>query len=281
MRWVYILQCENGYFYVGETTRLYRRVWEHQDGVGGLNTSLYPPINIVAIYPVNRLGKFFDYTNKVNNNDYDLNYNIYFNRGGIIENFNNEEGNEYDSLWIENNITEKMMIDNQVNWTKIRGGKYVKFNIEYNFPQNNLVKELPNCYCGFPCDVKQNEENNKLYFRCARKNIWDKMREEFGIHDDPCNFFMEYTKDSKYIIEYEKRKQKIKFLTSNSPWLELAGGLTEYCIGGCKKEYDENNTIRYKRTALNLCFDCFIDKNEELARKYNQTFVSGKCLIKL
>ena len=24
MRWVYILQCEDSYFYVGETSRLYR-----------------------------------------------------------------------------------------------------------------------------------------------------------------------------------------------------------------------------------------------------------------
>jgi len=36
MRWVYILQCEDSYFYVGETSRLYRRFWEHQDGLGGL-----------------------------------------------------------------------------------------------------------------------------------------------------------------------------------------------------------------------------------------------------
>ena len=41
MKWVYILQCENDYYYIGETSRLYRRFWEHQDGMGGLNTSLF------------------------------------------------------------------------------------------------------------------------------------------------------------------------------------------------------------------------------------------------
>jgi len=51
--------------------------------------------------------------------------------------------------------------------------------------------------------------------------------------------------------------------------------------GGCGKEYDENNTIRYLRTAINLCFDCFIYKNEELAKKYNQYIPLGKCLIQL
>ncbi len=267
-----------------ETSRLYRRFWEHENGLGGLNTSVYPPINIVAIYSVNRLGKFFDYTKKVSNNDYHLNYNIYFKRGGIIENFNidNDADNEcgYNSLLIENTITEKMMIDNETNWKKIRGGKYVRFNVEYNFPNNQLTQELPNCNCGLPCDVKRNDENNYLYFRCAKKNMWDKMREEFGIADEPCNFFMRYTKDNKYKIEYEKRKQTIKYLAVNSDWLtELSGGKYEHCVGGCGKEYDENNTIRYLRTAINLCFDCFIDKNEELAKKYNQRNYVGKCLV--
>ena len=72
MKWVYILQCRGGYFYVGQTSRLYRRFWEHDGGTGGLNTSTYPPENIVAIYPVNRLGRFFHYTEKVSNNDYNL-----------------------------------------------------------------------------------------------------------------------------------------------------------------------------------------------------------------
>lgn len=279
MKWVYILQCEDDYFYVGETTRLYRRFWEHNNGIGGLNTSLYPPVKIVAIYSVNRLGKFFDYTIKVSNNDYRLNYNIYFNRGGIIENFNDndEENNEYNSLWVENNITEKLMIDNEVNWNKIRGGKYTRFNVEYNFPNNHFVKELPNCNCGFPCDVKQNEENNYLYFRCAKKNMWDAMREKFEIDEEPCNFFLKYTKDNQYKIEYEKRKQKIKYLTSRADWLKELCGLHEYCIGGCGKEYDENNTVRYLRSSTNLCFDCFIDKYEELEKKYKKY----KCLIKI
>jgi len=284
MRWVYILNCENNYYYIGETSRLYKRFWEHEKGLGGLNTSLHPPRNIVAIYPVNRLGKFFDYTKKISNNDYKLNYNIYFNRGGIIENFNNDNDcNEYDSLWVENNITEKMMLDNEANWKKIRGGKYVRFNVEYKFPNNNIVKELPNCNCGFPCDVKKNEENNYLYFRCAKKNMWSKMREEFGISSESCNFFMKYTKDCQYKIEYEKRKQTIKSFMSKSPWLkELSGSQHEYCIGGCGKEYDENNTIRYLKRGMNLCFDCFIDKNEELAKKYNnnQSNIFHTCLFR-
>lgn len=90
MYWVYILECENGILYVGETCRLFRRLWEHLDGVGCLNTILNRPKKILAIYNVNRLGKFLEYNDKIVNNDYNLGYNIYFNRGGILENFNND-----------------------------------------------------------------------------------------------------------------------------------------------------------------------------------------------
>jgi len=281
MKWVYILQCENDYYYIGETSRLHRRFWEHQDGMGGLNTSIYPPINIIAIYPVNRLGKFFDYNTKIDNNDYNTNYNIYFDRGGIIEKFNidDEYSYDYDNLWIENTITEKMMLINKENWKKIRGGKYVRFNVEYKFPENEIINLLPNCNCGLPCDVKKNDDYNFLYFRCAKKNIWNEMRTEFGIIDEPCNFFMKYIKDVNYKIEYEKRKENIKLLTNKSGWLKNVG-FNEFCAGGCGKEYDENNTIRYAKKSINICFDCFIDKNDELSKKY-RSFGFGKCMINL
>ena len=40
--------------------------------------------------------------------------------------------------------------------------------------------------------------------------------------------------------------------------------------------YDENNTIRYAKKSINICFDCFIDKNDELSKKY-RSFGFGKC----
>lgn len=281
MKWVYILQCCDDYYYIGETSRLYRRFWEHQEGIGGLNTSVYPPKNIIAIYPVNRLGKFFVYNSKIDNNDYNTNYNIFFDRGGILENFNidDEYSYDYDSLWVENTITEKMMLMNKDNWKKIRGGKYVRFNVEYKFPENEVVDILPKCNCNLPCDVKKNDDSKFLYFRCAKKNIWNEMRNEFDIIDKPCNFFMKYTKDIDYKIEYEKRKENIKLLINKSGWLKNLG-FYEFCAGGCGKEYNENNTIRYSRRAINLCFECFIEKNEELSKKYG-SFGFGKCMIKL
>ena len=58
MKWVYILRCSGGYFYVGQTSRLYRRFREHYGGTGGLNTSYYPPENIVAIYIGNKYDNY-------------------------------------------------------------------------------------------------------------------------------------------------------------------------------------------------------------------------------
>jgi hypothetical protein len=283
MRWVYVLKCFNDYYYVGETKRLYRRFWEHQSGIGGINTSTYIPKEIIAIYKVSTLGKFFDYNDMVMNKV----CNIYFNQCDLLlEDFNNadeDDDYEYDNLFVENNITECLMLNNTANWQKIRGGKYTRFDIEYNFPINDYIKNLPLCHCGLPCDIKKNEEHNYLFFRCAKKNMWSALKEEFDIQDEPCKYFMKYTKDIEYKIYYDQRKKTINNLVNKSFWLkQLTGGFYEYCVGGCGKEYDSNNTIRYSRKAINLCFDCFVDKNDELSKKYSaNNILQGKCLIKL
>lgn len=275
MRWVYILKCSNDYYYVGETTRLYRRFWEHYDNLGGLNTSKYTPESIVAIYKVSTICNFFEYdaiiTNKI--------CNIYFNRcNTLLEQFNNDY--ECDNLFAENSIAECFMLHKNDNWKKIRGGKYTRFDIDYTLPTNEGLKNLPLCNCGFPCDIKKNEKY--LYFRCAKKNMWSDMKQEFDIQDEPCNYFMKYTKDIEYNTYYEQKKLRIHELVNKSYWLkQLVGGHYEYCIGGCGKKYDENNTVRYSRRAINLCFDCFIYKNNELSNKYKITTVKGKCLISL
>ena len=218
MQWVYILKCCNDYYYVGETKRLYRRFWEHLEGIGGINTFIYTPENIVAIYKVSTLGKFFEYDNIVMNKI----CNIYFNYcNTILKNFNNNYNNDedcdkYDNLFCENNITECLMLNNKDKWHKIRGGKYTRFDIEYTFPINDYIKNLPLCNCGLPCDIKKNDIDNYLFFRCAKKNIWSKMKEELDIRDKPCKYFMKYTKDIEYKIYYEHQKQLINKLVNKS-----------------------------------------------------------------
>lgn len=42
--WVYMLRCENGSIYVGQTDDLERRLAEHGDGVGGAYTAENHPV---------------------------------------------------------------------------------------------------------------------------------------------------------------------------------------------------------------------------------------------
>jgi hypothetical protein len=113
--------------------------------------------------------------------------------------------------------------------------------------------------------------------------MWSKMKDMFEIQDQPCNYFLKYTNDIEYIKYYEKRKKEINDLVNKSAWLrQLLGSCYEYCIGGCAKKYNENNTIRYSGKPINLCFDCFINKNEELTKKYHiNNIFKEKCLITL
>jgi len=278
MHWVYILKCQNDHYYVGETTRLYRRFWEHNSGKGGINTYTYTPETIVAIYKVNMLGMFFEY-------DYLIDGKIY--HPYKLKKFDNENGDdEYNGKDVENNITECLMIHNKETWNKIRGGKYTHFNVTYKFPINDNIQNLPICKCGLPCDVKKNKENNYLFFRCAKKNMWEEFKEQFDIDEEPCNFYMEYSRDKLFKLEetkkFEDRKRILKELLKKSHWLknipECDNIEPEVCIGDCNKGYIYSK-ISYSYKELNLCYDCFIDKNEELSKKY--TIISeGKCLLK-
>jgi hypothetical protein len=289
MRWIYILECENNYFYVGETKRLYRRFWEHLEGIGGLNTAIFKPIGIVAIYKVSTISKFIDYNLYVThilNGVWHDEYKPY--KLMDFTDINDEDEETY--LDCENNITECLMIHCKDNWKKIRGGKYTRFTIEYGFPDNEYIQNLPLCKCGLPCDIKKNEEKNYLYFRCAKKNMWNKLREEFDIYDDPCNFFMEYTKD-KQLKEnenknFETKKQNLNELFKTSYcWLKNIpksdNNEPECCIGGCDKGFYYKKII-YSNKELDLCYDCFINKNKELANQYTITKpkLEGVCLLK-
>jgi hypothetical protein len=259
---------------------LYRRFWEHHEGRGGLNTSIYNPEEIVAIYKVDTICKFIDYNeyvNKIIDGIWHDNYKNY-----KLTNFNDDNQNYDDNLFAENNITECLMLKT-TDWNKIRGGEYVRFEIEYKYPENDYIKDLPLCNCGLPCDIKKNEDDNYLYFRCAKKNMWDKLKKEFDIIAEPCSFFTEYTKDKQFKntenTRLQERRQTISMLMKKSSWLEnveVSHDNSE-CVGGCGK-INLNAKLTYKNEKRNLCFDCLINKNEEISKKYK---IDGKCLIKM
>lgn len=286
MRWVYILRCEGGYYYVGETQRLYRRFWEHIGGIGGLNTSIYPPEEIVAIYKVDTICKFLDYNEyvcKIINGIWDDSYKSF-----KLRDFSVDDEYQYDYLCAENNIAECLMIHRKDEWEKIRGGMYTRFNTKYEYPNNEYIRELPLCKCGLPCDINKNEEGNYLYFRCAKKNMWEDFREQFDIYDEPCNFFKEYTKDKQLKIDESNKRQErsniLKELFKKSNWLKNVEindiDYPNLCVGGCNRR-SESIKLSYGKEKRNLCFDCFIDKNEELKNKYNKVLDDSICLLKI
>jgi putative endonuclease len=295
MYWIYILKCEDDVYYVGQTSRLYRRFWEHQDGRGGLNTFVYKPEEIVAIYKVSGVLKFLEYNKKIININENSNlmwsYNSGFNNPSYVmnnwEDVNYEDGGENEA---ENNIAECMMMHDKENWEKIRGGKYVRFDCDYEIPNNKYIKELPLCNCGLPCDVKKHDNKNSIFFRCAKKNMWEKFREEFDV-DEPCKFYREYMTDIELRVgakhNFETRRNKIAELMKKSSWLVNVPCEEDGCeciscnqYVGCDREGNyKNNAVTYYDDRRLLCFDCFIDKNEALAKRYS--LLKGKCLISL
>lgn len=108
--------------------------------------------------------------------------------------------------------------------------------------------------------------------------------EDFEIDEEPCNFFMEYTKDKPLKTEEQNRSKNLTELFKKSYWLKNTPECDDYepeiCVGGCNKGYSYKK-VSYSYKERNLCYDCFIDKNEELAKKYNQYIPLGKCLIQI
>lgn len=261
MYWIYILKCEDDIYYIGQTMRLYRRFWEHKNGKS-VNTTYYNPSDIICIYKASVLGEFIEYNYNVMNNI----YNIYFNRYINKEN----DDDSYDFNFIENQITECLMLHNEKNWRNIRGGKYIRFDVDYKLPINKYIQNIPLCNCMLPCDVKKNNNENYWYFRCAKKNMWPDLIDQFDIQEcEPCNYFSKYMKGIDYENYWYIKKNEINNLVKKSNWLtQLVGGQYEFCIGGCGKKYDSETTIRYNNRSINLCFDCFINKNDELSNKY-------------
>jgi len=117
--------------------------------------------------------------------------------------------------------------------------------------------------------------------------MWESLKDQFDIDEEPCNFYMEYTTDKQFRIEetnkFQERKNTLKELFKKAFWLENVEIDDEdepyQCVGGCNRR-STSIKLTYHNEKRNLCFDCFINKNEELSKKYN--FIGGgKCLLKI
>jgi hypothetical protein len=222
--------------------------------------------------------------------DYSYEINHYRFNQDIFNDFNANDSDSYSELDAENYIVECLMQQNPKNWQQIRGGKYTNSNATYKFPTlTSSMKELPFCKCGLPCDVKKNEKDGYLFFRCAKKNFWDDCKDIFDI-DEPCKFYQQYTQDGDTRKNFKQVRDKVAELRQKSDWLHhLAGACNEYCIGGCGKAYDDQHFLRctclicrnkcFVGKGTGLCYDCFVNKHDALTVQYQSYCVPKRCLL--
>jgi len=124
VHWIYVIECEDKYIYVGTTKRLYRRFNEHSRGCGSVNTGNHKPLYLVGLYKVGDNYSFIQYRKQLLKKK---EYNKF-----IIQDWGIEE--ESGKLDVENHITELCMylrgtesedfMYGDGKWNKIRGGKY-------------------------------------------------------------------------------------------------------------------------------------------------------------
>jgi predicted GIY-YIG superfamily endonuclease len=220
VHWVYVLECEDDYLYIGETKRLFRRFSEHIKSRGGSNTIKHKPQKLIGLYKVNDNHSFIRYRNTIKTGEYNR---------FILDNWDNDG----DNLLIENHITERFLYERRENdcygggleWYKIRGGKYTRETLDdivanyklasekegrhymcknpIDYISIDTIVDRPLCKCYCPSEVKLSKDKTKIYFVCALKNVWDNFCSDLQV-DTPCDFWQLYTEDKEIKMKYKK-----------------------------------------------------------------------------
>ncbi len=287
VHWVYVLECEDDYIYIGETTRLFRRFTEHINGRGGSNTHKNRPEKLIGLYKVSDNYSFMKYRKSIK----EAKYNKF-----IIDNW----GNDGDNLLIENHITQRFFYERRDNeiygdgleWYKVRGGKYTKENLDSivasykwasekegrmckasnpigNIPVDDII-DRPLCNCGYPSEVKLSKDRIKIYFICSLKNVWNEFYSYLEI-DEPCDFWQLYTEDAILKAEYEISKKRSNELWVKNIPITKTKIFPEPCISCNTTEY----VALFNNGPRRLCQSCIVRKYTELKEKYKHT----PCLI--
>jgi hypothetical protein len=200
VHWIYILRCtgeacentskgHNDKIYVGETTRLYTRLKEHiLRSVGSCTTSEFYPNRLMGLYRASNDFLLLE--------DNTITHDMY-KTGYLHENKN-------DTRTLENTITEMYMQAMGPKWKSVYGGKYHNGYRPRDNPGEEKEFNRPFCNCKIPADIMK--YTDKVYWRCSRKNIWDKLEDyiidELGLGlqniVNPCKFYKEYTEGEKF-----------------------------------------------------------------------------------
>jgi hypothetical protein len=197
MHWVYVLQSsESKSIYVGETIRLYRRWWEHNDGK--CKTTCDDTYDkVIGLYNVSSNYSFiYHRENMVNHAKGAYSCQKYW---GIDE-------DKQKALELERHITERYIVDRGVQKCyTIYGSFYLNDdrceNFYFSDKCKNYVRDRPLCNCGYPCEVKMKQDKTKIYFTCPVPD-WI---EGFDT-DDRCKFYQEFEPYRK-ILECYMPKQ--------------------------------------------------------------------------
>lgn len=269
VHWVYIIECEDNYIYVGETTRLYRRMNEHQSGGGSVNTGRHKPNFLVGLYKVADNESFFDYRLSINSGYYDRD---------IIDTWGDNDSSYLD---VENHFTELLMRlrskENNHNfmfddgeWWKVRGGKYTK----PIFPgtkspiidiKDDFLIDRPCCHCQYPAEVKISRDKNCIYFVCALKNAWKDFSPGLD-YAEPCDFYQVY-KDDVYL----KKQYEINMIHLKESWVQNL----PIAFGKCIKCKEEEYNMIFVKGKRQVCEPCFGKYYEELKKEFDD----AKCMI--
>jgi predicted GIY-YIG superfamily endonuclease len=286
--WIYVLECEDNYIYVGETGRLFRRFNEHLKSRGGSNTIKHKPKKLIGLYKANENTSFMDYRTAIKSGEYNK---------FILDDWNNDGCKPN---LIEDHITERLFYERRNNneygsgneWYRVRGGKYTRETLDdivagYKYasekegriyyagnpvlsvPEDSIV-DRPLCKCNCPSEVKLSNDKSKIYFVCSLKNVWGDFFEGLQI-DRPCDFWQLYTEDLAVKIQYDLVKTR-----SRESWIlnipiSIYKMNPEPCISCNKTVY---LTI-FNGKPRRLCQSCIIHKYSLLKEKYDHKV----CLI--
>jgi len=281
VHWVYVIECEDDYIYVGETTRLFTRFNEHLRSRGGSNTIKHKPVKLIGLYKVNENHSFMKYNNTIKTGEYNR---------FILEDWENDG----DNLLIENHITERFLYERRENdyygggleWYKVRGGKYTRETLDeivakykwasekegrfcmYRNPVESIpidtIVDRPLCKCHCPSEVKLSKDKTKIYFVCALKNVWDKFLPHLQ-RNTPCDFWQLYTDDKEVKRQYEVVKARSReSWVSNIP-LSIYKIHPEPCISCSKTGY----LPIFNNGSRRLCQTCIFKNYNSLKGKYD------------
>jgi len=100
MHWIYVLACEDGHIYVGQTQQLHQRLYNHILK-NSVHTSIYRPHTLIGLYRADVNGAFTEYHRFIQ-----LPHTTYH---PFL--FSDWENHTYRFLEVENLITERYMYE--------------------------------------------------------------------------------------------------------------------------------------------------------------------------